>query len=273
MGHQVCMYVCGFPTSTDVVFERGQERGGLHFWKWLFRGTTYVFRLVVVGQATLLFSVIQAVAQRRGVPPRCRGKNVWSRGAFPSQAPANELDFARALHRNGFHTCFMLHASSAWQRPSQSRNASMPCLNSRPDTPSTRNVCINHRRRTFILFYILLLHLPLQHRRTPVLGDEVYGNKDWNRRLQQSTGLTRPLLHARSLEFKHPSTGEVISLAAPLPADVAAVVRRIYPQVSHVAPLSPFPRLTARFRDMFVFPPPWYWRGPVLLSSAYEHPR
>lgn len=59
----------------------------------------------------------------------------------------------------------------------------------------------------------------------------MYGNKDWNRRLQQSTGMTRPLLHARSLEFKHPTTGEVVSLTAPLPPDIEAVVRRIYPQV------------------------------------------
>lgn len=43
--------------------------------------------------------------------------------------------------------------------------------------------------------------------------------------------MTRPLLHAHSLEFKHPGTGELLSLVAPLPADVEAVVRRIYPQV------------------------------------------
>lgn len=73
-----------------------------------------------------------------------------------------------------------------------------------------------------------------QHRRTPVLGDDVYGNKDWNRRLQQSTGMTRPLLHAHSLEFEHPGTGEVVSLVAPLPDDVESVVKRIYPQVQRV---------------------------------------
>lgn len=77
-----------------------------------------------------------------------------------------------------------------------------------------------------------------QHRRTPVLGDEVYGNKDWNRRLQQSTGMTRPLLHAQSLEFEHPKTGDLISLVAPLPDDIAAVVRRIYPQVNPPANLA-----------------------------------
>ncbi|CAM9485031.1 unnamed protein product [Pylaiella littoralis] len=80
------------------------------------------------------------------------------------------------------------------------------------------------------------IRVHLQHRRTPVLGDEVYGNKDWNRRLQQSTGMTRPLLHARSLEFQHPTTGELVSLAAPLPPDLFAVVKRIYPQVEDEHP-------------------------------------
>ena len=101
------------------------------------------------------------------------------------------------------------------------------------DVPhSTARHAVYHAQRVNPLFLRWLFSL--QHRRTPVLGDEVYGNKDWNRRLQQSTGLTRPLLHARSLEFKHPGTGELISLAAPLPADVGAVVKRIYPQVRSV---------------------------------------
>lgn len=126
---------------------------------------------------------------------------------------------------------------------------------------------------------IFVVSFSLQHRRTPVLGDEVYGNKDWNRRLQQSTGLTRPLLHARSLEFKHPGTGELISLAAPLPADVAAVVKRIYPQVRFVlASLSigqffvedSLPRVSRFFARL-----PWYWRSQMILFSPmyYEHLR
>lgn len=46
--------------------------------------------------------------------------------------------------------------------------------------------------------------------------------------------MKRPLLHAHSLEFEHPGTGEVVSLVAPLPDDVESVVRRIYPQVKRV---------------------------------------
>lgn len=99
------------------------------------------------------------------------------------------------------------------------------CSCSHPSQPR-----LIHRALSVLTFLFYL-----QHRRTPVLGDDVYGNKDWNRRLQQSTGLTRPLLHAHSLEFKHPSTGELISIVAPLPADIEAVVRRIYPQVRDLA--------------------------------------
>ncbi|CAM9202371.1 unnamed protein product [Choristocarpus tenellus] len=80
------------------------------------------------------------------------------------------------------------------------------------------------------------IRVHLQHRRTPVLGDDVYGNNDWNKRLLQSTGLARPLLHAYSLEFKHPLTGEKIMLCAPLPADVSKIVEKIYPQVHEENP-------------------------------------
>ncbi|CAM9452794.1 unnamed protein product [Discosporangium mesarthrocarpum] len=80
------------------------------------------------------------------------------------------------------------------------------------------------------------IRVHLQHRRTPVLGDEIYGNRDWNRRLLQSTGVTRPLLHAYALNFTHPGTGEVISLCASLPEDMAKIVARIYPQVHEEHP-------------------------------------
>ena len=74
--------------------------------------------------------------------------------------------------------------------------------------------------------------MTLQHRRTPVVGDDLYGNREWNRRLLAKYGIARPLLHAHSLEFKHPSTGQQLRITAPLPADTAQIVRIIYPQVA-----------------------------------------
>ncbi len=52
----------------------------------------------------------------------------------------------------------------------------------------------------------------------PVLGDRVYGSTD--SRLQAP----RQMLHARSLGFAHPATGERVAVESPLPADFAAVL-------------------------------------------------
>jgi hypothetical protein len=68
------------------------------------------------------------------------------------------------------------------------------------------------------------------------VGDDLYGNREWNRRLQTRYGITRPLLHAHSLEFKHPNTGAHLRIEAPLPADTAEIVRQIYPQIEKEHP-------------------------------------
>ncbi|CAM9959391.1 unnamed protein product, partial [Phaeothamnion confervicola] len=80
------------------------------------------------------------------------------------------------------------------------------------------------------------IRVHMQHRRTPVAGDDLYGNGDWNRRVAQRFGLARPLLHAHSMSFEHPDTGRLISIMAPLPADLLAVVRSIYPEVDTERP-------------------------------------
>ena len=53
----------------------------------------------------------------------------------------------------------------------------------------------------------------------PILGDEKYGDKAENQRLQKM-GLKRLFLHAATLSFTHPISGERITLDAPLPADL-----------------------------------------------------
>lgn len=50
----------------------------------------------------------------------------------------------------------------------------------------------------------------------PILGDEIYAQLS-----RQSPKVDRMLLHARHLEFNHPSTGERVSFDAPLPAEFA----------------------------------------------------
>lgn len=57
----------------------------------------------------------------------------------------------------------------------------------------------------------------------PVAGDERYGDKDFNEYLQ-TFGLTRMFLHAHSLSFDWPDTGEPFNASAPLPDDLKAVL-------------------------------------------------
>ena len=51
----------------------------------------------------------------------------------------------------------------------------------------------------------------------PVVGDPTYGAGRGDSRL----GLSRPFLHARSLSFTHPASGETVSTESALPADLA----------------------------------------------------
>mmetsp|Transcript_12817 Transcript_12817/g.19256 ORF Transcript_12817/g.19256 Transcript_12817/m.19256 type:complete len:461 (+) Transcript_12817:25-1407(+) len=74
------------------------------------------------------------------------------------------------------------------------------------------------------------IRVHLKERRTPVLGDEAYGSSDWNRRLLRSDSIRRPLLHAYQTQFTHPFTGRPLTLRAPIPPDMAALLAKIAPQ-------------------------------------------
>lgn len=60
------------------------------------------------------------------------------------------------------------------------------------------------------------LRVQLADRGLPIVGDRKYGSK---RLVKALDGGHRIALHARSLEFRHPTLGEVIALTAPGPAD------------------------------------------------------
>lgn len=62
-------------------------------------------------------------------------------------------------------------------------------------------------------------------RRLPLVGDDVYGHFELNRKLRQSLGARRLFLHAHELRLKHPASGQMLTVKAPLPADLAAVVK------------------------------------------------
>jgi 23S rRNA pseudouridine1911/1915/1917 synthase len=57
----------------------------------------------------------------------------------------------------------------------------------------------------------------------PILGDSTYGNKQTNERW----GAVRPLLHSRVLRFRHPITGVIVEVSAPLPEDFTPFLQKL----------------------------------------------
>jgi tRNA pseudouridine32 synthase/23S rRNA pseudouridine746 synthase len=57
-----------------------------------------------------------------------------------------------------------------------------------------------------------------------VAGDLLYGSRAAPQPALPITLITRPALHARSLSFKHPLTGEEVSFEAPYPDDFSAAL-------------------------------------------------
>jgi len=58
-----------------------------------------------------------------------------------------------------------------------------------------------------------------------VLGDAKYGDFELNHRLRRE-GLKRMFLHARSLAFAHPITGDALRVESPLPGDLEPFRRK-----------------------------------------------
>ncbi len=58
----------------------------------------------------------------------------------------------------------------------------------------------------------------------PIVGDEKYGPDEVREHFAR-LGLRRMFLHAGSLEIPHPLSGELLSLAAPLPGECVAILR------------------------------------------------
>jgi 23S rRNA pseudouridine1911/1915/1917 synthase len=65
------------------------------------------------------------------------------------------------------------------------------------------------------------IRLHLTHLGHPILGDAVYGAE---RARVSGVTVRRPMLHAESLGFTHPSTGEPVRARSPLPADFKATL-------------------------------------------------
>jgi len=60
----------------------------------------------------------------------------------------------------------------------------------------------------------------LKHISHPIIGDTRYGDGAHNRAFRARFGLHRLALHAAALRFRHPVTGQMLSVQAPLPPDL-----------------------------------------------------
>jgi tRNA pseudouridine65 synthase len=64
-----------------------------------------------------------------------------------------------------------------------------------------------------------------KHISHPLIGDVRYGKGEHNRLFRERFGLHRLALHAVSLEFDHPATGERMRVVAAVPEDLAGPLR------------------------------------------------
>ena len=67
------------------------------------------------------------------------------------------------------------------------------------------------------------IRVHMEHLRTPVLGDEVYGNLQINKKFHAS----RQMLHARFLKLVHPMTQASLEFQAPVPTDMSVFIQRL----------------------------------------------
>ncbi|MSP55846.1 MAG: RluA family pseudouridine synthase [Myxococcales bacterium] len=74
----------------------------------------------------------------------------------------------------------------------------------------------------------------------PILGDKLYGQPDSiflealrkgaTRRVREAIGFPRHCLHARSIAFPHPFTGQTLRVTAPLPEDMQGICDGVPPE-------------------------------------------
>ena len=72
------------------------------------------------------------------------------------------------------------------------------------------------------------IRVHLAHAGHPVLGDDKYGDFEFNRALARH-GVKRLFLHARRLGFKHPVDGTAMNLVSPLPQDMLRFCQLNFP--------------------------------------------
>ncbi|HKO93833.1 MAG TPA: pseudouridine synthase, partial [Polyangiaceae bacterium] len=67
----------------------------------------------------------------------------------------------------------------------------------------------------------------LKHLNHPIIGDVRYGKSEHNRLFRRRFGLERLALHAERISFPHPTSGTLLQVSAPLPADLVSVLTQL----------------------------------------------
>jgi tRNA pseudouridine65 synthase len=67
----------------------------------------------------------------------------------------------------------------------------------------------------------------LKHIACPIIGDVRYGKGEHNRLFRESFDLHRMFLHAARIRFRHPATGAMLDVQAPLPPELARTLARL----------------------------------------------
>ena len=61
----------------------------------------------------------------------------------------------------------------------------------------------------------------------PIIGDTTHGDGKQNTFLRQQFGLSRLMLHAKSIEFQHPISGEGVLIEAEVPEDFSVMLEQL----------------------------------------------
>ncbi len=75
------------------------------------------------------------------------------------------------------------------------------------------------------------IRVHLSHLGFPIAGDDKYGDFSRNKVLMKQ-GLKRMFLHAHSIAFAHPLTGEAMQLNAPLPNELESFITKLDSQIT-----------------------------------------
>lgn len=73
------------------------------------------------------------------------------------------------------------------------------------------------------------IRVHMKHRGTPILGDELYGQPQTNKKYH----VERQFLHAYIVRFTHPISNEEIEIKAPLPKDMGDFIEKLHFKLSN----------------------------------------